>query len=168
MDNSPPRQQAGHGLPRPRVGTRRIDRDLHARDLGRRETTRTADGCEICKRDEHAIYFLTDQDSAQIAQANRFPEVTLTFADPGGAKFVAISGRAAVIQDRQKIEELWNPAAKAWWGSPSDPAIRVVKVEPDEAELWDSPGKLIAAVKMLTAAATGTRPSLGEKARVSI
>lgn len=120
------------------------------------------------KRAEHAIYFLTDQNSAQIAQANRFPEVTLTFADPGGNKFVAISGRAAVIRDRQKIEELWNPAAKAWWGSADDPAIRVVKVEPDEAELWDSPNKLIAAVKMLTAAASGTRPSLGEKARVAI
>ena len=120
------------------------------------------------ERDEHAVYFLTDKDSAQIAQAKSFPMVTLSFADPGGNKFVAISGHATVSDDRTKIKELWNPFAKAWWDSADDPAIRVIKVEPQEAELWDSPGRLIAAVKMLAAAATGTRPSLGEKAHVSI
>lgn len=120
------------------------------------------------KRDEHAIYFLADKDSEQVAQANRFPVVTATFADLSSNKYVAISGRATVRDDRTKIMELWNAADKAWWDSSDDPAIRVIQIEPTEAELWDSPGRLVAAVKMLTAAATGIKPSLGEKARVEI
>jgi general stress protein 26 len=120
------------------------------------------------KRDEHAIYFLTDKDSGKVWQEKEFPRVTLTFADTPGNKFVAMTGAAAVGQDRAKIKELWNPAAKAWWDSPDDPAIRVLTITPDEAELWDSPNKLIATAVMLTAAATGKRPSLGDNARVNI
>jgi len=120
------------------------------------------------RREEHAIHFLTDKDAGQIGQEKRFPRVMLTFADTGGNKFVAITGEASVSQDKAKIAELWNPAAKAWWGSPDDPAIRVVTVTPDEAELWDSPGKLIATAVILTAALIGKRPSLGETARVPV
>ncbi len=40
---------------------------------------------------------------------------------------------------------------------------------PEEAELWDSPNKLIATAVMLKAAATGQRrPKLGDNARVDL
>ena len=42
------------------------------------------------------------------------------------------------------------------------------RIDPVEAELWDSPGTLIATVKMLSAAATGTRPDMGENKKVSM
>ena len=121
------------------------------------------------KRDEHAIYFLTDKRYGKGRRgAQNFPRVTLAFADTSGNKYVAISGLVSVGQDRAKIKELWSSAAKAWWDSADDPSIRVLTVTPDEAELWDSPNKLIATAVMLTAAATGNRPSLGDNARVSI
>ena len=120
------------------------------------------------KREDHAIYFLTDNEGAQIAQERKFPRVMLAFANPSSNKFVSISGTVAVGQDRSKIRELWNPAAKAWWDLPDDPAIRVLTVTPDEAELWDSPNKLVATAVILTAAATGKRPSLGDNARVKV
>ena len=73
-----------------------------------------------------------------------------------GNKYLAVSGQATVKNDRAKIKELWNPFAKAWWKSPDDPVIRVVTLTPEEAELWDSPNKLVATAVMLTAAATVT------------
>jgi len=44
----------------------------------------------------------------------------------------------------------------------------VLKVIPDEAEIWDSPGTLIATVTMLAAAATGKRPDVGENRKVAL
>ncbi len=117
---------------------------------------------------EHAIYFLTDARREKDDQIARFPIVTLAFADTGGQKYVSLTGHATVSSDRAKIKELWSPFAKAWWDSPEDPNIRVLTVSPDDAELWDSPGTLIATVKMLTAAATGTRPDVGENRKVAM
>ena len=53
---------------------------------------------------------------------------------------------------------------KAWWDSADDPSIRLVTVRPTEAELWDGPNKVAAAVLMLTAAVTGSKPKMGDHA----
>ncbi len=123
----------------------------------------------IVRRDDHALYFLTDQGTEKIWQAEKFPTVMATFADVSGNKFVAISGDATIENDRAKIKELWTPFAKVWWPNADDPAIRVVTITPADAELWDSPGKIVAAAVMLKALATGRqRPKLGDNARVDI
>ena len=73
---------------------------------------------------------------------NLYDVDVLAFADNSGAKYVSITGKATVDSSRARIKELWSPFAKAWWDSPEDPAIRVIRVEPQDAELWDSPGRL--------------------------
>jgi general stress protein 26 len=118
---------------------------------------------------EHAIYFLTDVRREKVEQIEQFPTVTLAFADTGGQKYVVATGEARVSNDREKIKELWSPFAKAWFDSENDPNIRVLKVSPVDAELWDSPGTLITTVKMLAAAASGNkRPDVGENKKVTM
>lgn len=119
-------------------------------------------------REHHAIWFLTDADSAKDHQIEQFPVVALTFADKGGNDYLALTGRAEVLNDREKIAELFSPFAKAWWDGPDDPAIRVIRVTPEDAEYWDGPGGPLAAVRMLAAAATGGEPDMGENRKVSI
>jgi general stress protein 26 len=92
----------------------------------------------------------------------------LAFADNSNYKFLSLSGRAEVANDRAKIKELWEPTAQAWWDSADDPNIRVLKVTPVEAEYWDSPGKVISFIKMGVAAVTGSRPDLGENKKVAM
>lgn len=116
--------------------------------------------------DEHAIYFLVDEDGAKNHQVEEFPIVTLAYADTSGMKYVSITGRATVTNDRARIAELWNDFDKAWWDDENDPAIRLLTVVPEDAELWDSPNKLIATAVMLTAAVTGAKPKFGENAKV--
>ena len=120
------------------------------------------------RKDERAIYFLTDKNSAKVMQARAFPMVSASFADAGGNKFVTMTGVATVEDDRTKIKDLWTPFAKAWWSSSDDPSIRLIAIKPDDAELWDSPGKLVASVVMLAAAVTGKTPSLGDTAKVGL
>jgi general stress protein 26 len=120
------------------------------------------------KRDEHAIYFLTDVTGQKDNQIEKFPIVTLAFADIARTRFVTITGKAVVSNDRARIKTLWSPFAKAWWDSPEDPHIRVIRVEPQDAELWDTPGRIVSTVAMLTAAVTGKGPTVGENAKVSL
>jgi general stress protein 26 len=118
------------------------------------------------EKDEGAIYFLTDVNGEKDQQIAEFPHVSVSFADHKHSKFVALSGEATISNDRAKIKQLWTPFAKAWWDSPEDPAIRVIKVIPQDAELWDSPGRIVTTISMLAAAVTGRSPRIGENAKV--
>lgn len=118
------------------------------------------------EKDEGAIYFLIDVNGEKDDQLAEFPHVSVSFADHKHSKYVALSGKATVSNDRARIKELWTPFAKAWWDSPEDPAIRVIKMVPQDAELWDSPGRIVTTLSMLTAAVTGRSPKIGENAKV--
>lgn len=134
----------------------------------------TADGEDIRSRpmaayvdhDEQMIYFLTDAASHKDEEIARSPAVCLAFADPKGNNYVSVSGHAEVSNDRAKIKELFSTPAKAWWDDAGDPAIRVLKVQPKDAQYWDGPGRAASFAKMLMAAASDSRPDMGENAKV--
>ncbi|MCP9630533.1 pyridoxamine 5'-phosphate oxidase family protein [Rhodopseudomonas palustris] len=151
----------------------------HAWDLMKKITfamLATRDGEKIRSRpmaayvrpEEGQIYFLTDARRHKDEEIARDHHVNLGFADASSQKYVSVSGYAAISNDRAKIKELFGTAAKAWWDNPEDPNIRVLKVTPEEAEYWDSPGTIVSYVKMAVAAATGGRPDLGENRKVAI
>ncbi|MEO6396642.1 MAG: pyridoxamine 5'-phosphate oxidase family protein [Devosia sp.] len=118
------------------------------------------------ERDEHAIYFLVSDESSKHWQLDTYPSVNLGYADTGAMKFISIAGNAELSNDRAKIAELWSAFDKAWWDDENDPDIRLLTVTPETAELWDSPGKAVAMVKMLAAAVTGAKPKVGDNATV--
>jgi general stress protein 26 len=120
------------------------------------------------ERENNAIYFLTDVHRHKDDEIAHNPNINLSFADPSGQKYVSVGGTAAVSNDRAKIRELFSTPAKAWWDSADDPNIRVLKISPEEAEFWDSPGTIISYVKMAAAAVTGTRPEIGDNRKVAI
>jgi general stress protein 26 len=120
------------------------------------------------EREQNTLYLLTDARHHKDEEIAANPSVNLSFADPGGQKYVSVTGIATISNDRAKIRELFSMPAKAWWKSADDPNIRVLKVEPDDAEFWDSPGSIISYVKMAAAAVTGTRPDVGENRKVSM
>jgi len=117
---------------------------------------------------ENAIYFLTDADGAKDDEIDNRPNVGLAFSDPSGQKYVSLSGDAEVSNDRERIRELWSTPAKAWWDSPDDPRIRVLKVTPKFAEYWDSPGTVVSYIKMMAAAVTDSKPDMGDNAKVTL
>ena len=119
-------------------------------------------------RENNAIYFLTDARRHKDDEIAKNPSINLSFADAGSQKYVSLTGTAVVSNDRAKIKELFSTEAKAWWDSADDPNIRVLKVTPDDAEFWDSPGTVISYVKMAAAAVTGTRPDIGDNRKVAM
>jgi general stress protein 26 len=92
----------------------------------------------------------------------------LAFADSKGQKYVSVSGNAEVLNDRDRIKELWSTPAKAWWDNPDDPSIRVLKVTPAFAEYWDSPGTIVSYIKMAAAALSSSKPDMGDNGQVAM
>jgi general stress protein 26 len=132
-------------------------RELHARPMG-----------AYVRSEDNAVYFLSDARRHKEQEVKQYSKVCLAFADTGGQKYVSLAGHAEVTSDHGKIRELWGTPAKAWWDSPDDPNIRVLKVTPAEAEYWDGPGTTVAYIKMATAALTGHRPDIGENRKVAM
>jgi general stress protein 26 len=120
------------------------------------------------ERGENTIYFLTDVRRHKDEEIERNPGINLSFADAGDQKYVSVTGTAVVSNDRAKIKQLFSTPAKAWWDSADDPNIRVLKVTPDDAEFWDTPGSVISYVKMAAAAVTGSRPEIGNNRKVAM
>jgi general stress protein 26 len=120
------------------------------------------------ERDENAIYFLTDARRHKDEEIARNPGVNLSFANASDQKYVSITGIATVSNDRARIKQLFSTPAKAWWSSAEDSNIRVLKITPDDAEFWDSPGSVISYVKMAAAAVSGSRPDLGDNRKVAM
>lgn len=118
------------------------------------------------RRAEHAIYFLVSADGHKNEQIDEYPVVNLSYADTKGMNFVSISGTASLSNDRARIKELWSDFDKAWWDDADDPDIRLLTVVPERAELWDSPGRLVAFTALLTSAVTGNQPDMGDNATV--
>ena len=120
------------------------------------------------ERENNAVYFLTDARRHKDEEIAKNPGINLSFADASDQNYVSVTGTAVVSNDRTKIKQLFSTEAKAWWDSAEDPNIRVLKITPDDAEFWDSPGTVISYVKMAAAAVTGTRPEIGDNRKVAM
>jgi general stress protein 26 len=108
------------------------------------------------------LWFLADAHSSKMAAIARNPRVNLGYANPSKERYVSVTGAAQILDDRSKIQELWRPFLKAWWEGPDDRRIRVIRVEVEEVEYWDSPGKLAYTLAIARSALSGKRRELGE------
>ena len=102
------------------------------------------------------LWFLTAQDSRKVDEIADNANVSLVYADPSKASYMAVKGRARVVLDKAKIHEMWNPMYQAWFpGGENDPQIRALRIDVTEAEYWEaSDSKLVRGMKYLAAAAT--------------
>jgi len=124
----------------------------------------------IPDRDENAIYFITDTRGAKDDEIAAAPDVCLAFADIGDNTYLSITGSAALVRDPAKAEEFWSTETQAWWPrGPHDPSVRVLRVEPEQAEYWDTRGNAITvALKLMAARMSGERPDLGTNRKVNV
>jgi general stress protein 26 len=117
-------------------------------------------------REEGAIYFLTDVDAPKAEEVRRDETICLALADNKSQKYVSITGRAEIIDDRDRINEIWSIYDKAFWPDKNDPRIRILRVTPESAEFWEGAGAIVTAVKLVAAIASGERMNIGENEEV--
>jgi general stress protein 26 len=117
-------------------------------------------------REEGAIYFLTDVDAPKAEEVRRDETICLALADNKSQKYVSITGRAEIIDDRDRVKEIWSIYDKAFWPDKNDPRIRILCVTPESAEFWEGAGAIVTVVKLVAAIASGERMNVGANERV--
>lgn len=99
------------------------------------------------------------------------PDVNLGFLNSSG-EWCSISGRAALVNDRESIHKYYSPALKAWVGDlgdgkhdggPDDPRIVLIKVNAVTAQYSVAKkGILGGAVEMAKGVAHGEPPAVNK------
>ena len=118
------------------------------------------------RRDEGAIYVLTDTKGCKLDQIDENPRVTLAFSDERANDYVVINGTAQARHDPEKARDLWRFSDETFFSAPDNPDLRVITVLPTSAELWDGSNLLISGAKMLAERLVGAKTELVENAKV--
>ncbi len=116
-------------------------------------------GTQLEDFDGHYLWFFTYGKSPKVQEVQQDRQVNVSYADPGGNRFVSVSGRALLVRDRKTMEKYWDTVYKAWFPDGLDtPDIALLQVTVDKAEYWDgSSNKFITLVGFLKAVATGQK-----------
>lgn len=133
------------------------DGSLRARPMANKQSDFSG---ELC--------FLTQASAHTAIEIGKDDRVSIAFADPGLHTYVSVSGRARLIRDRGKAEELWSPYAKIWFPEGiDDPDLAILAVDVEKAEYWDSPSGAFIALFGLLHLVTGRPPRLGENEKIN-
>ena len=117
---------------------------LHSRPMTTQETEFDGD-----------VWFIGSKDSGSVADIRRSAQVNVSYADTGKNTYLSISGRALLIDDRSKLEELWSDGYKAYFeGGIEDPDIQLIRIDSQGAEYWES-GRTRNLLQMAAATVTG-------------
>ena len=105
------------------------------------------------------LWFLTDKHAPKVDEVEGEHQVNLAYQAPDDDRYVSVSGRARLVQNRQKLDELWSPLHKAWFPEgKDDPRIGLLRVDVHHAEYWDAPsGKMVQLAGFVKALVTGKR-----------
>jgi general stress protein 26 len=120
--------------------------------------------------DDGALWFFSEKDAEKITEIQRNSEVGLGYSDIDNAVYVTVSGNATVVDDRQKIKDLWREDFRGFFPKGSDdPNLALIKVTIEKGEYWDTPGNVfVRAFAYAKAVTTGQKhqPTPDEQAKV--
>ena len=116
------------------------------------------------------LWFFTSDQTHKVDEIEADSRVNAAYSKPDDNVYVSVSGRASIVKDQQKIEELWNPILKAWFPDGlDDPTLCLLKVSVEEAEYWDSSSSTIVQLfGFVKALVTGTSADGGEHEKISL
>lgn len=93
---------------------------------------------------EGDLWFFTRASTAKVHEVEHDQHVNVSYADPGRNRYVSVSGRAQLVRDKIKVEQLWSPELKAWFPEGlEDSELALLKVTVETAEYWDSPSSTV-------------------------
>lgn len=97
------------------------------------------------------MWFFTSTDTELVSALRNGPgRAIATFASKGHKIFACVHGSLNLNTDRAVVERLWNPFVAAWYeGGKDDPKLALLRLDPEEAEIWENENSLVAGLKLL-------------------
>lgn len=139
-------------------------------------TTYSSDGdltsrpMAVQKIEGENIWFFARRNSGKMFSISKHHQVNLGFSSTKDSSFVSIAGRAQIVDDRDKIRELWSKAAEAFLPEgPEDPNVVLIRVVMESAEYWDAPSsQAVQLLGMLKSVAKNQAYRPGQNERVDL
>ena len=83
--------------------------------------------------DEGCIWFMSEKESSKNDEIMDDGNVQLFYSNQSSSEYLSIFGTAEILFDKNLIEEMWSPIAKAWFTEgKDDPSISLIKVTPKD------------------------------------
>lgn len=117
------------------------------------------------------LYFFVPKDGDIAKHVASDGSVNVAYANTDADSYVSVTGQASLLEDQAKKNELFNPAAKAWFPKgPTDPNVGLLAVKILDAEYWDvTDSKMVQLFKIAKAAVTGDPlKDLGEHKKLNV
>jgi general stress protein 26 len=119
--------------------------------------------------EDGSIWFFTSRTSSKVTEASADGwRVNVSYSHPGKMDYVSISGRATLVDDREKMKALWTKWVEVFFPRGlDDPDLALLRVDIAKAEYWDSPGTAAGRAYALGKAfATGDANAIGENVKL--
>lgn len=114
-----------------------------------------------------SFWFLVSRSSEWVREIGAEAPANAAFCDPGDQRWVSVTGTARLVEDRRRIEDMWNPMYQAWFESADDPDLALLCLDVTTADYWDADtNKLVRWARMAKAAVTGDGADVGERGAV--
>lgn len=115
-----------------------------------------------------ALWFFTALSSPKIEEAEQHRQVNLSYARIDKQDYLSVSGTAAIVRDKEKMQSLWTQWIKPWFPQGlDDPDLVLLKVTITEAEYWTAPGSAVVRLYGLAKGMlTGNTDALGDNRKV--
>jgi general stress protein 26 len=110
------------------------------------------------------LWFFVAADSPKVFELNAHHQVNLSYADPEHHFYASVSGQGLIVNDRDKMVELWDPMVRVWFPDGlDDPNLVLLRVSADKAEYWDASGSPVERLSAFAKALkTGDPSSIGK------
>lgn len=120
--------------------------------------------------DEGNLWFFSAKSSDKNDEIKNDDTVQLIYSKNSDVHFLTITGKATIVEDQAKKDELWNPIVKAFFPEgKDDPNLSLVKIKPEAAHYWDTVnGKMITWFKMAASAVTGNQNNVGVEGKLKV
>lgn len=85
------------------------------------------------------LWFITSIESGKVDEIVSDPRCAAVMQ--GMTRYLSLSGRAELVRDRKKLDDLWQKQYDAWFeGGKDDPNLVLLHFVAEEGEYWDSSG----------------------------
>lgn len=95
------------------------------------------------------IWFFASTDNKLVQKLSGADRAILSFASKGHDLFATVHGSIRLDNDPAVIDRLWNPFIAAWYDGKGDPRLALLRVDPEQGEVWEDASDLLAGVKMM-------------------
>lgn len=107
--------------------------------------------------DNGEVWFFSAKNSDRNKFVQQDSRTQLIYSNSSDSEYMSIYGDAEIVQNQEKVKELWTPFAKVWFqDGPEDLNLSLMKFTPKEGFYWDTKnGKMVSFAKMIVSLATG-------------